>query len=144
MNDDSQARLERGRKIAAHGRQQKEGVLILRTIAMPADTNPAGDVFGGWLMSQMDLAAGNMSARVAQGRCATVSVEGMQFIRPVKVGDEVTLYATVTTIGNSSISIHIDVWARPRYINRSEKVTDADFVFVALNEDGRPRPVFVD
>lgn len=144
MSDNSQQRLERGRKLASHGRQQDEGVLILRTIAMPADTNPAGDIFGGWLMSQMDLAAGNMAARVAQGRCATVSVEGMKFIRPVKVGHEVTLYATVTKIGNSSISIHIDVWSRPRYSNKSAKVTDADFVFVALDEEARPRPVFED
>ena len=142
MSDENQDRLERAQKLAFHGRQQKDGVLILRTIAMPADTNPAGDVFGGWLMSQMDLAAGNMAARVAQGRCATVSVEGMQFIRPVKVGDEVTLYASVTKVGNSSISIHLDVWARPRYANKSDIVTEAQFVFVALGEEGRPRPVF--
>ncbi|TLP48743.1 acyl-CoA thioesterase [Cohaesibacter sp. CAU 1516] len=142
MTEECQERLERARKLASHGRQQKDGVLILRTIAMPADTNPAGDVFGGWLMSQMDLAAGNMAARVAQGRCATVSVEGMQFIRPVKVGDEVTLYATVSKVGTSSITIHLDVWARPRYANKSDIVTEAEFVFVALGEEGRPRPIF--
>ncbi len=85
MSDENLDRLERARKLASHGRQQKDGVLILRTIAMPADTNPAGDVFGGWLMSQMDLAAGNMAARVAQGRCATVSVEGMNFIARLRL-----------------------------------------------------------
>ncbi|WP_171102937.1 MULTISPECIES: acyl-CoA thioesterase [unclassified Ruegeria] len=108
---------------------------------MPADTNPAGDIFGGWLMSQMDLAAGNMAARVAQGRAATVSVEAMQFLQPVKVGDEVTLYATLVKVGRTSIRVHVDVWARPRQSDNGQKVTDADFVFVALDEDGTPRPI---
>ncbi|WP_171131213.1 MULTISPECIES: acyl-CoA thioesterase [unclassified Ruegeria] len=108
---------------------------------MPADTNPAGDIFGGWLMSQMDLAAGNMAARVAQGRAATVSVEAMQFLQPVKVGDEVTLYATLVKVGRTSIRVHVDVWARPRQSDNGQKVTDADFVFVALDEDGTSRPI---
>ncbi|MGB3408227.1 MAG: acyl-CoA thioesterase [Jannaschia sp.] len=108
---------------------------------MPADTNPAGDIFGGWLMSQMDLAAGNMAARVSQGRGATVAVEAMQFLRPVKVGDEVTLYATLKTVGRTSMRIHIDVWARPRYGTAAAKVTDADFVFVALDGEGNPRAI---
>ncbi|MDN5567944.1 MAG: acyl-CoA thioesterase [Paracoccus sp. (in: a-proteobacteria)] len=106
---------------------------------MPADTNPAGDIFGGWLMSQMDLAAGNMAGRVAQGRCATVAVEGMQFLNPVKVGDEVTLYATLRKVGRTSMRIHIDVWARARYSEKAATVTEADFVFVALDEEGAPR-----
>ena len=144
MSNDAEERLARGRQLGSHGRQQDEGVLLIRTIAMPADTNPAGDIFGGWLMSQMDLAAGNMAARVSQGRGATVSVEAMQFHRPVKVGDEVTLYATLTKVGRSSMSIHIDVWGRPRYSNKSAKVTEAEFVFVALDENGSPRPVFED
>ncbi|MEL6954296.1 MAG: acyl-CoA thioesterase [Pseudomonadota bacterium] len=108
---------------------------------MPADTNPAGDIFGGWLMSQMDLAAGNMAGRVSQGRGATVAVEAMQFLQPVKVGDEVTLYATLVEVGRTSMRIHIDVWARPRFGNSSAKVTNADFVFVALDEDGKPRAI---
>ncbi|WP_319533789.1 acyl-CoA thioesterase [uncultured Cohaesibacter sp.] len=108
---------------------------------MPADTNPSGDIFGGWLMSQMDLAAGNMAGRVCQGRGATVAVEAMQFLRPVKVGDEVTIYATLKEVGRTSMRIHIDVWARPRYSEKSEKVTNALFVFVALDEEGKPRPV---
>nr|WP_237212743.1 acyl-CoA thioesterase [Ruegeria lacuscaerulensis] len=109
---------------------------------MPADTNPSGDIFGGWLMSQMDLAAGNMAGRVSQGRGATVAVEAMKFLRPVKVGDEVTLYATLRAVGRTSMRIHVDAWARPRYSGNAEKVTDADFVFVALEKDGTPRPVF--
>ena len=114
MTEDTDTRLALGKKRGSHGRQQDDGVLVIRTIAMPADTNPAGDIFGGWLMSQMDLAAGNMAARVAQGRTATVSVEAMQFLQPVKVGDEVTLYATLVKIGRTSMRVHVDVWARPR------------------------------
>ncbi|MDO6735569.1 acyl-CoA thioesterase [Octadecabacter sp. 1_MG-2023] len=106
---------------------------------MPADTNPAGDIFGGWLMSQMDLAAGNLAGRVSQGRGATVAVEGMQFLRPVKVGDEVTLYATLVKVGRTSMRIHVDVWARSRFSNDGAKVTEAEFVFVALDESGNPR-----
>ena len=133
--------LERARKRSLHGRQQDEGVLVIRSVAMPADTNPAGDVFGGWIMSQMDLAAGNMAGRVSQGRGATVAVEAMQFLHPVKVGDEVTLYATLKEVGRTSMRIHVDVWARPRFGKEATKVTAADFVFVALDEDGKPRPL---
>ena len=142
MTDIPQDTLARGQQRGSHGRQQEEGVLVIRTVAMPADTNPSGDIFGGWLMSQMDLAAGNMAGRVSQGRGATVSVEAMHFIRPVKVGDEVTLYATLKNVGRTSMRIHVDAWARPRYSEKAEKVTDADFVFVALDESGAPRPVF--
>ncbi len=144
MSTDPISPLERGRELGSHGRQQKEGVIVVRTIAMPADTNPAGDIFGGWLMSQMDLAAGNMAGRVCQGRGATVSVDSMQFLRPVKVGDEVTIYATLLKVGRTSMRIHVDVWRRPRYSNESELVTNADFTFVALDEDGNSRPVFQD
>lgn len=141
MNDDA---LSRAKLRGSHGRQQNDGVLVIRTIAMPADTNPAGDIFGGWLMSQMDLAAGNMAGRVSQGRSATVAVEGMQFIRPVKVGDEVTLYASLMKIGRTSMRIHVDVWARSRFAKEGAKVTDADFVFVALDTDGNPRQITED
>ena len=127
-----------------HGRlhvQQDDGVLVIRTIAMPADTNPAGDIFGGWLMSQMDLAAGNLAGRISKGRGATVAVEAMQFLKPVKVGDEVTIYATLKAVGRTSMRIHIDAWARPRFERESQRVTNADFVFVALDEAGNPRPI---
>ena len=131
--------LARAKGRASHGRQQDDGVLVIRTVAMPADTNPAGDIFGGWIMSQMDLAAGNIAARVAQGRCVTVAVEGMQFLAPVKVGDEVTLYGTLAKVGRKSLRVHVDVWARSRYANEGAKVTDAEFIFVALDEDGNSR-----
>ena len=136
--------LHRAKDRASHGRQQDDGVIVIRTIAMPADTNPAGDIFGGWIMSQMDLAAGNMAGRVSQGRGATVAVEGMQFLRPVKVGDEVTIYANLTKVGRTSMHIQVDVWARPRFGKDAAKVTDADFVFVALDDNGDPRPVLQD
>ncbi len=110
----------------------------IRTIAMPADTNPAGDIFGGWLMSQMDLAAGNLAARTARGRAATIAVDGMRFHRPVKVGDEVSLFATLTRRGRTSMHIHVTAWRRGRAKEASEKVTCATFVFVALDPDGRP------
>lgn len=141
MADERTIAFERAERRVRHGRQQDEGVLVIRTIAMPADTNPAGDIFGGWLMSQMDLAAGNMAGRVSQGRGATVAVEAMQFLRPVKVGDEVTLYASLRAVGRTSMRIHIDVWARPRFEDVSQKVTAADFVFVALDEEGQPRSI---
>jgi acyl-CoA thioesterase YciA len=114
---------------------------VIRTIAMPADTNPAGDIFGGWLMAQMDLAAGNLAARTARGRSATISVEAIQFLRPVHVGDEVSLYAELTRTGRTSMTIHVEAWRRSRDGDRSEKVTDASFTFVALDQTGRPRPV---
>jgi len=142
VSEETQDTLAIGQQRGVHRRQQDEGVPVIRTIAMPADTNPSGDIFGGWLMSQMDLAAGNMAGRVSRGRGATVAVEAMQFLRPVKVGDEVTLYATLVKVGRTSMRIHVDAWARPRYSEKAHKVTDADFVFVALDDQGSPRPVF--
>jgi acyl-CoA thioesterase YciA len=117
------------------------GALTIRTLAMPADTNPAGDIFGGWLMSQMDLAAGNVAALVSGGRSATLAVDGMIFHRPVKVGDEVSLFARLTRVGRTSMTIHVDAWRRPRESEQSEKVTEASFTFVALDSEGRPTPI---
>ncbi len=112
----------------------------IRTVAMPADTNPAGDIFGGWLMAQMDLAAGNAAARRAAGRCATVAVDAMTFLKPVFVGDEVSLYADVISVGRSSLRIAIEAWRRGREGATAEKVTQAIFTFVAIDEQRRPRP----
>jgi acyl-CoA thioesterase YciA len=120
---------------------QPAGEPVIRTIAMPADTNPSGDIFGGWLMAQMDLAAGNLAARVARGRSATIAVEGMTFHKPVKVGDEVSLYADMVSTGRTSMRIHVEAWRRNRYAEESVKVTDAIFTFVALDGEGRPRPL---
>ena len=110
----------------------------IRTIAMPRDTNPAGDVFGGWLMAQMDLAAGVVAARHAHGRCATVRVDAMEFERPVHVGDEVSLYASLAAVGRTSMTIRVEAWRRVRTGEEHEQVTAAVFVYVALDEEGRP------
>jgi acyl-CoA thioesterase YciA len=114
---------------------------VIRTIAMAADTNPAGDIFGGWLMSQMDLAAGNAAARRARGRCATVAVEGMAFHSPVHVGDEVSVYADLTVVGRTSMKFKVEAWRRSRDGDVEVKVTEAVFIFVALDSSGRPRPI---
>ena len=120
------------------------GEPAIRTIAMPADTNPAGDIFGGWLMAQMDLAAGNVAARRARGRCATVSVESISFHEPVKVGDEVTVHAELASVGRTSMRFLVSAWRRARDSEATRKVTQAEFTFVALDSDGRPRPVPVE
>jgi acyl-CoA thioesterase YciA len=118
-----------------------EGEPAIRTIAMPADTNPAGDIFGGWLMAQMDLAAGNAAARRARGRCATIAVDGFTFLKPVHVGDEVTVYAAEPSVGRTSIKLKVTAWRRPRDGDESIQVTEAIFTFVAIDEQRRPRPV---
>jgi acyl-CoA thioesterase YciA len=114
---------------------------MIRTIAMPSDTNPAGDIFGGWLMAQMDLAAGNAAARRARGRCVTIAVDGMAFLSPVHVGDEVSLYARILGIGRTSMKILVEAWRRPRHAFESVQVTKATFTFVAIDDEGRPRMV---
>lgn len=117
------------------------GEPAIRTIAMPADANPAGDIFGGWLMAQMDLAAGNVAARRARSRCATVSVDRITFLRPVFIGDEVSLHAEIVRIGRTSMTIEVEAWRRSRDGEEQVKVTDASFVFVALDQGGRPRVI---
>ena len=118
-----------------------QGQPAIRTTAMPADTNPAGDIFGGWLMSQMDLAAGNIAARRARGRCATVAVDSFTFHQPVKVGDEVSVFANIIKEGRSSMQIHVEAWRREREGEETHRVTQATFVFVALDDGGRARPL---
>jgi acyl-CoA thioesterase YciA len=113
----------------------------VRVIAMPADTNPAGDIFGGWLMAQMDLAAGNAAARRARGRCATVAVDKMTFHQPVLVGDEVSFYAAIERVGRTSMVIRVEAWRRSRDADEVGRVTGATFTFVAIGEDRRPREI---
>lgn len=113
----------------------------IRTIAMPADTNPAGDIFGGWLLWQMDLAAGNEAARYARGRCATIAVDKIVFLQPVRVGDEVTVYAELVATGRTSMRFEVSAWRRRRDGETVHKVTGAVFSFVALDLDGRPREI---
>jgi acyl-CoA thioesterase YciA len=116
-------------------------VPVIRVTAMPSDTNPEGDIFGGWLMSQMDLAAGSVAFHTCQGRAATVAMDGMVFYRPVKVGDEISCYAELLKVGRTSMTIHVETWRREREADHGEKVTEATFTFVALDEERRPRPV---
>ncbi|MEA1675010.1 acyl-CoA thioesterase [Nitrospirillum sp. BR 11163] len=116
-------------------------VPVIRTIAMPADTNPAGDIFGGWLMSQMDLAAGNVAARAARGRAATVAVDAIAFLGPVFVGDEVSLFGRLVSRGRTSMRIEVEAWRRSRDADDTNKVTEALFTFVAIDENRRPRPL---
>jgi acyl-CoA thioesterase YciA len=115
------------------------GIPMIRTIAMPADSNANGDIFGGWLMSQMDLAAGNLAGRVAQGRAATVSVDAMSFITPVKIGDEVSVYCSLVSTGRTSMKINVEAWRRARTTETEIRVTKAVFTFVAIDAEGRPR-----
>jgi acyl-CoA thioesterase YciA len=113
----------------------------LRTIAMPRDTNAGGSIFGGWTLSQMDLAGGTLAAEQAEGRVATVSIDAMRFLRPVAVGDEVSCYCTLGEVGETSIAVKIETWARERGSKHAEKVTEGLFTYVALDENGRPRKV---
>jgi acyl-CoA thioesterase YciA len=113
----------------------------LRTIAMPADTNPNGDIFGGWLLAQMDLAGGSVAVQRANGRVATVAVDAMEFHLPVFVGDEVSSYATVKRVGRTSIAIDVEVWARRHRSGERVLVTRGVFTYVAIDETRRPRPV---
>ncbi|QJU60441.1 acyl-CoA thioesterase [Sphingomonas sp. AP4-R1] len=108
---------------------------------MPADTNPYGDIFGGWLLSQMDSAAGTVAALHSQGRAVTIALDGMTFHKPVKVGDVISVYAEVVAQGRSSMKIDVSAWARKRASEDTYRVTHATFTFVAIDNDGRPRPL---
>ena len=113
----------------------------LRAIAMPADTNPHGDIFGGWLLCQMDLAGSTVATRRAKGRVVTVAITGMTFRRPVLVGDEVTCFADIQKVGTTSITVRIESWVRRGIGSDQIKVTEGVFTYVAVAADGRPRPV---
>ena len=113
----------------------------IRTIAMPADANANGDIFGGWMMAQMDLAGAVMAVRRASGRVATVAVEAMAFHRPVMIGDLVSCYAEVERVGRTSMTIRIDAWVERRVGGKAEQVTSGLFTYVAIDDKGRPRPV---
>ncbi len=113
----------------------------VRVVAMPADTNPYGDIFGGWLVSMMDSAAGSVASRHSHGRAVTIAIDGMTFLRPVFVGDEVSVYARLAATGRTSMTIAVEAWRRARHDDHSYKVTSATFTFVAVSEDRQPRRV---
>lgn len=120
---------------------EPSGTLTIRTLAMPSDTNPAGDIFGGWVLSQMDIAGSIQAVETVRGRVATVAVEAMTFIAPVKVGDVLCIYTRVERIGNTSITIAMEAWARRNRLSDRVKVTEGRFVYVALDEQGNKRKI---
>ncbi len=117
------------------------GELSLRTVAMPADTTPAGDIFGGWIMSLMDLAAGVAAGTLAKGRVATAAVSNLSFLQPVKVGDVVCVYTDTKRTGRSSITLGVEAWVLRRGQSERTRVTAAEFVLVAVDAQGKPRPL---
>ena len=118
------------------------GELALQTLAMPRDTNAHGAIFGGWLVSQMDLAAGIMSKQITHGRSATVAIQNVNFLKPVSVGATVSCYCQVTKRGNTSVHISVDVWISQLLLHRDKvKAAEGLFVYVAIDDDDRPRPI---
>lgn len=128
--------------MTAGSKENPQGELALRTLAMPADTNPAGDIFGGWLLSQMDIAGGIAAKARARGRVATIAVNAMTFHQPVYVGDVVCCYAALEKVGNTSIQYRVQAWVlRGAHEGERVKVTEGTFTFVAIGDDRKPRQV---
>lgn len=125
----------------AVGQDEPKGELSLRTVAMPADTNPSGDIFGGWIMSLMDLAAGIAAGARAKGRVATAAVSNLSFIQPVKVGDVVCVHTEIIRTGRTSITLDVETWILRRGQSERRRVTAAEIVLVAVDDQGRPRPL---
>ncbi|RYY73869.1 MAG: acyl-CoA thioesterase [Gammaproteobacteria bacterium] len=120
---------------------QPQGTLTLQTLSMPSDTNPLGDIFGGWLLSQMDIAGAILALEVAQGRVTTVAISGMKFLHPVPVGSLISCYSNLRSIGRTSIRIGIEVWIKDFKTHHRLKVTEGEFVYVAIDDEGKKRPV---
>ena len=124
--------------------EKPQGDLILRTLAMPADTNPNGDIFGGWVMSQMDIAGGIMAKEATGGRTVTIAVEGMKFIKPIQVGDVFCCYGRIEKIGTTSITLKLEVWIKPilrkKGVDRY-KITEGRFVYVAIDDEHKKRQI---
>jgi acyl-CoA thioesterase YciA len=124
--------------------RQPVGTLLLRTLAMPADTNPSGDIFGGWLMAQMDMGGAILAKELARGRVVTVAVDAITFLKPVAVGDVVCCYGECIKVGNSSLKIKLETWVKKvasEPIGERYCVTEAAFTYVAVDQEGRPRPL---
>jgi acyl-CoA thioesterase YciA len=117
------------------------GDLCIRTLAMPADTNQNGDIFGGWLLSQMDLGGGVFASKITKSRTVTVAIEAMNFRKPVFVGDLVSVHANLVRIGKTSITVHIEAWVLRRKEMQSILVTDGNFTYVSIDDQGRPQIV---
>ena len=121
--------------------EKPRGALTVRISAMPADTNANGDIFGGWVLSRMDQAGGIAGQERAKGRCVTIALDSMTFIRPVRVGDVLSVYTEIESVGRTSMKMHIEAWVRRFRTHVQEKVTMANFTFVAIDDDGKPRPI---
>ncbi|ABQ13896.1 acyl-CoA thioester hydrolase YciA [Dichelobacter nodosus] len=126
-------------------RSEPQGELVLRSLAMPADTNPNQDIFGGWIMSQMDMGAGILAAEITRGRAVTIAVQEMTFMHPVRVGNVVCCYGRCVHIGRTSLQIKIEVWVKifgqSGFEESRKLVTEAIFTYVAIDENGNPRPI---
>lgn len=118
-----------------------QGELSIRTLAMPADTNQNGDIFGGWLLSQMDLAGSIFAYKITQSRNVTVAIDAMTFRKPVYVGDVVSVYASTVRIGRTSISVHVEAWVQRRKESQLILVTDGNYTYVAIDDNGHPQPI---
>jgi acyl-CoA thioesterase YciA len=122
-------------------RSEPRGSLSIRTLAMPADTNQYGDIFGGWLLGQMDIAGGILAATIAKGRTATIAVDGMTFRKPVYVGDVMCIYTNLLRVGTTSITVHVEAWVIRKNQTGRFLVTEGKFTYVALDEERRPRQI---
>lgn len=132
------------KKTSTESIRQPEGLMTIRTQAMPKDANPNGDIFGGWVMCQMDIGGGLLAMEIARGRVVTVTVDKMAFVRPVQVGDTICVYGSVIRIGNSSMDIKLEVWAKDlieEFESQRHLVTEAVFRYVAIDKDRRPRRI---
>ena len=117
------------------------GDLCIRTLAMPADTNQNGDIFGGWLLSQMDLGGGVFASKLAKSRTVTVAIEAMNFRKPVYVGDLVSVHANLVKIGHTSVTVHLEAWVQRRKEIQSILVTDGNFTYVSIDDHGHPQAI---
>jgi acyl-CoA thioesterase YciA len=137
------ARKEASMTVSRHqaAADEPRGELAIRTLAMPADANPSGDIFGGWLLSQMDIAGGLIAGRRAHGRVATVAVEAMSFHLPVSVGDVLCCHGEIAHVGTTSIAVRIEAWATRAETSEQVRVTEGVFTYVAIDANRRPRPV---
>jgi acyl-CoA thioesterase YciA len=125
----------------ANTETEPSGDLCTRTLAMPADTNQNGDIFGGWLLSQMDVSGGVFAAKITKTRNVTVAIEAMNFRKPVYVGDLVSVYGTLVRIGRTSITVHLEAWVTRRKETQAILVTDGNFTYVSIDDQGHPQPV---
>jgi acyl-CoA thioesterase YciA len=136
--------MQKGMKEATKAGRQPEGLLVLRTLTMPKDCNPNGDIFGGWILSQMDIGGGLMAKEVSHSRTVTVTIDKMTFVRPVRVGDTICVYANVMRIGNTSVDIKLEVWAKDlteEFEEQRHLVTEGVFRYVAIDDEGRSRHI---